>query len=814
MFHNTYVLTFLAVIKHWQIKPLQLFLMLLGLTTATALWNSVHLINGEAKKAYADAKIISSFSENKMLISKNEKDFDDKFFGELRKNGWPITPRIEGEIKDNKNGVGDIIRIIGIDPLSASNETITKIFQTDLSSDNFLRGYRVILAGPETAKKLSKLTKFKSVQVSNNLPEGYDLTDISVAQNILKKRKKLSSLHIVGQMPENLNAINSRGLKIHLNENNIDLDSLTKSFHLNLTAFGFLSYLVGLFIVYSTISLAFEQRKAILRALRSLGISSTTITGLMLFEILVISFVSGVLGVILSYFLASALLPDVAITLNGLFGAKLKNSLSMNIMFWSSSIGISTIGAVCASAPALWKTSSLNPIESARKIAWYEKTKTNLKYQIVIVLVLLGLIIYLFKFGTGIFNAFLLLGAILISATLILPIFLWFTLSLILKYKFKSPLMRWFFSDSKQQINSLSVSLMALLIALAINVGVGGMVESFRKTFNGWLDQRLVSELYIRTSDINASQTLKTVLDGEVDAILPIVRVSQNISGLPANIYGFEPHQTYEDHWPLIKKRVNAWKEINQNSGLIINEQLSRRLKLGVSDIIEFESRIGKSIRLEILGIYSDYGNPKGQIMLPFELFNKHFPDEPQLRIAIRVSKNSVVRIENILNKKLAPDKIEITNQVDIKNLSTKIFEKTFEITTTLSILTLGIAGMALFTSITTLGENRNSQLAPLWSIGTERKTLALFEILRSLSLSTLTFIFAVPVGLLVVFILTNYVNLEAFGWKLPIFYFPMQWITLCVVTIFVTLFSTCLYSIKLATASPAELLKACQYDT
>ncbi len=50
-----------------------------------------------------------------------------------------------------------------------------------------------------------------------------------------------------------------------------DLARLTDSFHLNLTAFGFLAFAVGLFIVHSAIGLAFEQRRSVFRTLRALG---------------------------------------------------------------------------------------------------------------------------------------------------------------------------------------------------------------------------------------------------------------------------------------------------------------------------------------------------------------------------------------------------------------------------------------------------------------------------------------------------------------------------------------------------------------
>ena len=814
MSYKLYFLPFLTIIKHWRIKPLQLFLMIAGLTSATALWNSIHLINSEAKKAYSDAQIISTISTEKTLVSRTSLHFDDAFFGELRQLGWPVTPRLEGELPNSAKAQGSNVIVIGIDPLSAGSKINTDAFPTELSQNAFLEGTKVIIAGPDTAETIRSRTKFQNVKSSKHFPEGYAITDISIAQQILKRNNQLTNLQLVGPIPNQLQDIKVRGLKINLNESKIDLNRLTKSFHLNLTAFGLLSYLVALFIVYSTVTLAFEQRKGILKALRSLGLSSVTITTIVLFEIFVISAISGILGVILSYFLAAALLPDVAMTLNGLFGANIKNSMSLNSFFWSSSISISTFGALFASVPTLWKSIKLSPLDSAKKVTWFEKTKANLKYQLIGAAVLSSVIAYSSKFGSGIISAFLFLGSTLVTTTLLLPIFLWLTLSLVNKYKFKSPLLGWFFADCKQQINSLSVSLMALLLALAVNVGVGGMVESFRKTFNGWLDQRLVSELYIRAPNLLISGEIKALLTEKVDAILPIVKVPQKIAGVPTDIYGFSPHQTYIDHWPLIYQREDAWNDVKEGMGIIINEQLSRRLNLNISNVIEFESKLGKIIRHEIVGVYSDYGNPKGQIMVPLKLFEEYFPDEPELNFAIRMDKNEITALQNELDRNFSKTGITVTNQIEIKNLSTKIFEKTFTVTAALSILTLGIAGMALFTSLTALADNRYAQLAPLWAIGTKRKTLAILEALRSVALSALTFIFAVPIGLGVVFILTNHVNPEAFGWKLPIFYFPGQWLSLLLTTVIITLLASGVHSIKLAKASPAELLKASQYDT
>ena len=80
---------------------------------------------------------------------------------------------------------------------------------------------------------------------------------------------------------------------------------LTDSFHLNLTAFGLLSFAVGLFIVYSAIGLAFEQRRVLFRTLRALGLSRRSLMYLLASEALVLATLGGGVGVVLGYIMAA-----------------------------------------------------------------------------------------------------------------------------------------------------------------------------------------------------------------------------------------------------------------------------------------------------------------------------------------------------------------------------------------------------------------------------------------------------------------------------------------------------------------------------
>ena len=90
-----------------------------------------------------------------------------------------------------------------------------------------------------------------------------------------------------------------------------DLERLTDSFHLNLTAFGMLSFFVGLFIVNSAIGLAFEQRLPMLRTLRACGVSARMLNSVLVIELVSLALIAGLIGLVCGYFIAAALLPDV-----------------------------------------------------------------------------------------------------------------------------------------------------------------------------------------------------------------------------------------------------------------------------------------------------------------------------------------------------------------------------------------------------------------------------------------------------------------------------------------------------------------------
>ena len=163
------------------------------------------------------------------------------------------------------------------------------------------------------------------------LVPGVLVVDIGIAQNLLKMPDQLSRL-LIGKAAGKrapLESIAGDQLRLVEPDAESDLERLTDSFHLNLTAFGLLSFFVGLFIVNSAIGLAFEQRLPMLRTLRACGVSARMLNGVLVIELVSLALIAGLIGLVCGYFIAAALLPDVAASLRGLYGAQIPGQLTL-----------------------------------------------------------------------------------------------------------------------------------------------------------------------------------------------------------------------------------------------------------------------------------------------------------------------------------------------------------------------------------------------------------------------------------------------------------------------------------------------------
>lgn len=816
--------TLRALLSHWRRHPVQFFSVLTGLWLATSLLTGVEALNSQARDSYARASQMIGGEPQASLSTPSGATFTQQWFVDLRRAGWPVSPLLQGRLilKDHEN---QRLQLMGIEPVSLPTdsavagqampiERIVEFFtppgSTWISPDTLQALNLAEGATPQTVNGLA----LPPLRVQKDMAPGVLLVDIGIAQTLLEQPGQLSRLLLPKDFHAELPASFKGQLQLKSSGEENNLARLTESFHLNLDALGFLSFLVGLFIVHAAIGLALEQRRGLLRTLRACGVSARMLILCLVVELGMLALIGGVFGVISGYWLASVLLPDVAASLRGLYGAEVAGQLRLSPWWWFSGIGLSLFGALLAGGNSLLRAARLPLLAVADPQAWHQQYARWLRRQGWLAAMLLAIALAALIWGDSLASGFVLMAGLLLGAALALPVLLSAILNQLLG-RSRSVLGQWFLADCRQQLPALSLALMALLLALAANIGAGSMTSGFRQTFNDWLEQRLSAELYINPSNPAQSREMYSWLRQQpnVAAVLPNWQVSVTLQGWPADVFGVIDHPHYREHWPLLDSSgSDPWGHLATDDAVMLSEQLARRLKLQAGQHLAIPTPNGPwSPR--IVGIYADYGNPKGHLLVNVNHLLRGWPQLTPNRFNLRIEPKNIPTLWSALQTRFQLDDSRIVDQARLKGWSVQVFERTFAATAALNSLTLAVAGVALFISLLTQSQSRLGQLAPLWALGVTRKQLMLLNLGQTWLLAVLTLVLALPLGIALAWCLDAVINVQAFGWRLPLRVFPWQLLQLMGLALLATLLASAWPLYSLYRTQPADLLRTFAHE-
>jgi putative ABC transport system permease protein len=815
-----------ALAAHWRRHPLQCASILCGLWLATALWSGVQALNAQAREDYARASAVLAGPAQAQWLPRHGARLDQDVYVKLRLAGWPVSPVLEGQLRFAGDRVLTL-RALGIEPLSLpAGSSVAGQARSDFDLAAFIGIPGQAWVGPDTLQRLGMREgdvpvtldgeRLPPLILQPGLAPGIIVMDIGRAQALLHADGKISRLLLVGETAQAPPAPWSDLLTVARADDRDDLDRLTESFHLNLAALGMLAFIVGLFIVHASIGLALEQRRTLLRTLRALGISVRALVAALALELGVFALVGGAAGVASGYIIASLLLGNIAASLRGLYGAEVAAHLSLPAWWWLAGIGMTMLGALAAGAGSLVQAARLPLLAVARPQAWREAHAVWQRRRAWLAIALFLLAAGCGALGNSLATAFAMQASILLASALVLPVLLDGALAWAAGHA-RGPLASWFVADSRQQLPALSLALMALLLALGASVGVGSMTDSFRTTFVSWLDQRLSADIYVNPRDstqgMNAANWLQTQ-DG-VRAVLPQWRATTKIRGWPVELQGVVDHAETRRQWPLLEQTNDAWQQLFDGRGVMISEQLARRLALKPGDRLTVFEDAGRDAQAyTVTAIYADYGNPKGHVLMDAAVLRRHSTEAGVRSLNVYAATDRLASLRAELEQRYGADGLQVVDQASIKLWSTQVFDRTFAATGALNTLTLGVAAIALFISLLTLSHARLAQLAPLWALGVPRSRLAWLALGQVLTLSVMTIVFAMPLGVLLAWTLVAVVNVQAFGWRLPLHVFPLQLLALAALGVLTSLLAAAWPVWQLRRRQPADLLRRLADET
>ncbi|MBK7159013.1 MAG: FtsX-like permease family protein [Ignavibacteria bacterium] len=96
-------------------------------------------------------------------------------------------------------------------------------------------------------------------------------------------------------------------------------EQMLDAFNINLTSLSMLALIVGLFLIYNTMTFSVVQRKVLIGTLRSIGVTSGEISKIILREALIMGIIGTLAGFAAAYFISKFLLIYISQTINDLY---------------------------------------------------------------------------------------------------------------------------------------------------------------------------------------------------------------------------------------------------------------------------------------------------------------------------------------------------------------------------------------------------------------------------------------------------------------------------------------------------------------
>jgi putative ABC transport system permease protein len=316
-----------------------------------------------------------------------------------------------------------------------------------------------------------------------------------------------------------------------------------------------------------------------------------------------------------------------------------------------------------------------------------------------------------------------------------------------------------------------------LLCAVAMTGGMAMLVASFERSVSVWIEHTLQADLYI-TSDANQAATSYNripetswrkilshpgVGEADVSLILPAELPQGTVRVVGSELAFSKRHNQFT--W-LVPPQDNAVFDPARNATLcLISEAFAERFETGVGREVRLPTPAGTQT-LRIAGVYTDYGDEKGVIMLDRVHLSRWLatPDASTLSIIARPGMDPV-QLQAELRREFPG--LAVLSNTHLRSEVMRIFRQTFAITYALEGIGVLVALAGLGTTLVSILLERKAELTTLRALGMRQTEIAAATAWEGAWLSVCGTLGGLLVSLGLGAVLIYVVNKQTFGWTL-----------------------------------------------
>ncbi len=571
--------------------------------------------------------------------------------------------------------------------------------------------------------------------------------------------------------------------------------AMIRAYQLNLSLLSFVSLCVGMFLVYSLVSLNTATRRRELAILRSIGASAHNILILVLCEGLLL----GVLGWLLAIPVASALvgtmLRGVSSTVNNLFARVRVEGLNLDGWEILLSFLVTAMISLLASYRPARDAMRIVPREALFSQGVPTRTNRSARRMTISGLILIAVTWPLSHLPgpagvplAGYLAIFVMVTGFALLAPAILS---WMGTHL-------APLLRRHISEAaflggryvRDAGGRAAIAIGALITATALFVALTIMVHSFRQTVTLWVEQSIVGDLFLRPKMAGLNRYRDPLPD---DVVRFLRDLPPTVEVLPyRTIYLHENNVPYQlealdvamflrhGKFVLLEGEIGEIREpLITGEGVLISEVFHNKTGLGTGQLYRVD--LGDvTLESPILGIVRDYRTEGGIVYSALKhletltgsrtwsgariFFDQTPPDRKASVADLRI---------RMLERFGQRHPLEMASGVELRRDILRIFDETFAVTTVLLLIAMLVATLGIATTLCIMVLERVRQLNTLSAVGASHRQICSMIFWEAVLMVIAGEMLGIICGFVLAHLLIDVVNLHAFGWT---FMYQVNW--------------------------------------
>ncbi len=818
------------ILRHLLNERLRSVATILGIALGIAVVIAIQLTNDSSVRGF-EAAVETISGKTSIEITGAGLGLDElqlRALGWLREYGF-VSPLIEGDAQATlPNNKRETLRILGVDILrdrsirayKLQTEAQQNLTPTDfltlmidprsiVLTEKFANKYGLAVASQLTITFGDKAETFtvrgllKNEGAARAVDGNFALMDIAAAQWAFHRLGRIDRVDVRLREGLNIDEVETT-IKRRLPQGvqaqrparrGRHVEKMLAAFHFNLTALSYIALIVGLFLIYNTVSISVITRREEIGTLRALGVTSKHVLAMFLAEAAALALIGCAFGLALGRLLSFGAVKLTATTVSSLYIAVAAAPPTLSLKHFIIAFGIGLpLSLLAAAMPAL-EASRVAPTAAMRGNDRLESRFRLRKLYWLAPLILLAAAWFFAQqkpFGALPLFGYAAALSIIAAAAFFVPAVLFFVTRggrrlLARLFKIEGQLAT---ANLAGAIPRIAISVAALAISLSMMVAIAVMIGSFRATVDYWIGQTLQADLYLRPATRTNVSTDATI-SPEAEAI---IRRHPSILAMD-RFRNFDV--LYED--ALITLGAGDFEVLLAHGGLQFKAprdaaaKAALRSAIGTDSVVVSESfaikrnkAVGAEIKLDtpkgeaafrIVGEYFDYSSDRGIVVMDRGTFAKYWGEQlpTSLTIYLRDGANHEQTRDEILAALGDQYQVLIYTNAALRTEVLRIFDSTFAITYALEVIAIFVAILGVASTLLTLILERRKEIAMLRLIGADKKQVRKMVVIEAALMGGVSQGIGLVVGVLLSLVLIYVINVQSFGWtiqfRLPVLF-------------------------------------------